>query len=201
MTAANPSIRRDTANSSSSARRRPIAVYGAMAANLLIAITKFVAAAVSGSSAMLSEGIHSTVDTGNQLLLLLGIKRSRRPADEDHPYGHGKELYFWSLVVAIMLFGVGGGMSVYEGITHLIHGEARVRNPGWTYAVLAASFFFEGGSFTVAAREFARVKGQGNLWAELRGSKDPSIYTVLAEDLAALIGVVLAFAGIFLGRA
>ena len=132
--------------------KRPIAVYGAMAANLVIAITKFAAAGFSGSSAMLAEGIHSLVDTGNQLLLLLGLKKSRKPADEGHPFGHGKELYFWSLIVAIALFGIGGGMSTYEGITHLLHPHP-LSDPKWSYIVLAVAFLFDGISWIIAVHE------------------------------------------------
>src|SRR3990170_5121236 len=137
--------------SSSDAHARPIAVYGAVVANLGIAVAKFVAAALTGSSAMLSEGIHSVVDTGNQGLLLLGIRRSRRPADADHPFGHGKELYFWSLVVAIVLFGVGGGLALYEGIIHVLAPEP-IEDYFVSYVVLIVAFLLESASWTVAVR-------------------------------------------------
>lgn len=177
---------------------KPIAVYGAIAANLLVAIVKFIAAAITGSSAMLSEGIHSIVDTGNQLLLLLGIKRSARPADEGHPFGHGKEIYFWGLIVAMLLFSLGGGMSVYEGITHLQHSQ-ELTSPFWSYVVLAAAFVFEGISLYVAVRELIRSEGfSGGLIDAMRRSKDPSIYVVVAEDTAALAGILIAAIGIFL---
>ncbi len=182
-----------------SSGEKPLAVYGAMGANLLIAATKFVAAGFSGSSAMLSEGIHSMVDTGNQLLLLLGMKRSRKPADDDHPFGHGKELYFWSLIVAIVLFGLGGGMSAYEGITHLLHPHP-LKDPKWSYVVLGASFVFEGISWIIAARQLLPTFREGGLWKGLRSSKDPSIVTVFFEDSAALVGLVVAFLGVFIGH-
>lgn len=175
----------------------PVAIWGAIAANLLIAVTKFVAAGFTGSSAMLSEGIHSVVDTGNQSLLLLGLRRSRKPPDEHHPFGHGKELYFWSLIVAVLLFGIGGGMSIYEGITHLRH-PVPDSNPTWNYAVLGAAFLFEGISWMVAFREFRpKTRGVG-FWKAIHGSKDPSIVTVIFEDSAALAGLVIAFLGVFL---
>jgi cation diffusion facilitator family transporter len=178
----------------------PIAVYGAIAANLVIAIVKFIAAFITGSSAMLSEGIHSVVDTGNQLLLLLGIHQSKRPADDSHPFGHGKDLYFWGLVVAMLLFGIGGGMSVYEGITHLQH-PVKLTNPTWSYVVLGVAFLLEGTSFIIAMRELHHDKARKATWWEaMRNSKDPSIYVVVAEDAAALAGVVVAAAGIFLGH-
>ena len=182
-----------------SSGERPLAVYGAMGANLLIAVTKFAAAGFSGSSAMLSEGIHSMVDTGNQLLLLLGMKRSRRPADDDHPFGYGKELYFWSLIVAIVLFGLGGGMSVYEGITHLLHPHP-LKDPKWNYVVLGASFFFEGISWIIAVKQLRPAFREDGLWKGLRSSKDPSIVTVFFEDSAALVGLVVAFLGVFIGH-
>lgn len=179
--------------------RRPIAVYGAIASNLAIAVAKFAAAFVTGSSAMLAEGIHSVVDTGNELLLLLGLHRSRRPGDELHPFGHGKELYFWSLIVAILLFGVGGGMSVYEGISHLQH-PREIRDAVWNYVVLAVAFLAEGTSWTIALRQLLRQRRGRGLWHTVRASKDPSVYTVLAEDTAALAGVVVAFLGVYLGH-
>ncbi len=178
---------------------KPIAVYGALAANLAIAVTKFAAAAVTGSSAMLSEGIHSVADTGNQALLLLGLSRGRRPPDAQHPFGHGKELYFWALIVAMILFGLGGGMSVYEGITHLLH-PSELTDPTWNYIVLGAAFLFEGSSFLVALREMLRRKGDDQLLQAIHASKDPSLFVVLFEDSAALAGLVVAFLGVFIGH-
>jgi len=178
---------------------KPIAVYGALVANLVIAATKFVAAFLTGSSAMLSEGIHSVVDTGNQVLLLLGIYRSQRPADATHPFGYGKELYFWGLVVAIMLFGVGGGMAVYEGITHLQH-PSPLTDPTASYVVLAIAFVVESVSFAIALKEFWATKEHQGVWQAVYSSKDPAIFVVLCEDAAALGGLVIAFGGIFLGH-
>jgi cation diffusion facilitator family transporter len=182
-----------------SAAGRPIALYGAIAANLAIAVTKFVAAAFTGSSAMLSEGIHSVVDTGNQLLLLLGLRRSTRPADDEHPFGHGKELYFWSLIVAVVLFGVGGGMSLYEGIGHVRH-PTPLEDPTWNYVTLGAAFVFEAVSWWIALRELRRGLAATGVWQALRTSKDPAIFVVLTEDTAALAGLVIAAAGIWLGH-
>ena len=182
-----------------SSSEKPLALYGAIAANTAIAATKFTAAAFTGSSAMLSEGIHSVVDTGNQLLLLLGLKRSRRPADRDHPFGHGKELYFWSLIVAVVLFGVGGGMSLYEGITHIQH-PSGLEDPTWNYVTLAAAFVFEGLSWALALRELRRTLPGVGVWRAIRTSKDPAIFIVLVEDTAALAGLVLAATGIWLGH-
>jgi cation diffusion facilitator family transporter len=184
---------------SSDGSENPIVVYGAIAANFTIAVAKFVAAYFSGSSAMLSEGIHSLVDTGNEALLLLGIHSSRKPADELHPFGHGMELYFWSLIVAIALFGIGGGMSLYEGITHLRRGT-EVADPRWSYAVLAIAFVAEGSSWTIALRTLLRERRGRSLWRTIRYSKDPAVYTVLAEDTAALLGVLVAFSGVFIGH-
>ena len=174
-------------------------VYVAMAANLGIAATKFSAAAVTGSSAMLSEAIHSVVDTGNQLLLLLGLHRSRRPPDEAHPFGHGKEIYFWGLIVAIVLFGVGGGMALFEGALHLLRPRP-LEDPFWAYVVLAVAAAFESISFTVATRELLRRRGPSDFWLRLHRSKDPSVFTTFFEDFAALLGLIVAFAGVYFGH-
>jgi cation diffusion facilitator family transporter len=177
----------------------PIAVYGAIAANVAIAITKFIVAGITGSSAMLSEGIHSAVDTFNGVLLLVGLKLSKRPATAEHPFGHGKELYFWSLIVAVLIFGLGGGISFYEGVQH-IRRPVEMVDATWNYVVLAAAFVFEGASFTVALRQFLGQKGATPFWKALRRSKDPTNYTVLAEDSAALVGLLVAGIGIFLSH-
>jgi cation diffusion facilitator family transporter len=174
-----------------------VAVYGALAANVGIAITKFVVAGVTGSSAMASEGIHSAVDTGNSVLLLVGTHLSEREASLEHPFGHGKELYFWGLIVAVLIFGVGGGLSAYTGFMRVLN-PVRLQNAFWNYAVLAAAFVFEGASLTVAMRQFLREKGTRPFWQALRGSKDPATYTVVAEDSAALAGLVIAAIGIFI---
>jgi cation diffusion facilitator family transporter len=133
-----------------------VAVYGAIAANVAIAAMKFAVAGVTGSSAMLSEGIHSLVDSCNGILLLVGIHMSKREATQRHPFGHGKELYFWSLIVAVLIFGVGGGVSAYEGILHILH-PAPLRDAFWNYLVLAIAAIFEGASLVVAVRQFGRV--------------------------------------------
>ncbi|MDJ1492755.1 cation diffusion facilitator family transporter [Cytophagaceae bacterium DM2B3-1] len=174
-------------------------IYGALAANVGIAGVKFVAAYFSGSSAMLSEGIHSLVDSGNELLLLLGISRSKKPADQNHPFGHGKEMYFWTLIVSILVFALGGGMSFYEGISHLEHPEP-LRDPFWNYIVLGGAIVFEGGSLWIAVHRFLQIKGNGRFWQELRKSKDPSLFAVIYEDTAAILGLLIAFAGVFLGH-
>lgn len=179
---------------------RPIAVYGALAANTAIALTKFAAAFATGSSAMLSEGIHSLVDTANQGLLLVGVRRSRRPADAGHPFGHASELYVWGLFVAVALFGIGGGLAFYEGLSHLQHPEP-VTSPGWNYAVLAVAFALDGGSWLLALRELRRAHPGVGLWQAYRESADPAVYTVLAEDTADLVGILLAAGGIALGHA
>lgn len=178
-------------------RESKVAVYAALAGNMAIAVTKFVAVAITGSAAMLSEGIHSTVDTGNELLLLLGIRRSARPPpDDEHPFGHGMELYFWSLLVAVLIFGVGGGISAYEGVLHVLH-PVPLRDPLWDYAVLGCAFVFEGASLGVGITAFLRNKRVPGFFHALARSKDPALYTVIAEDSAALAGLLLAFAGVF----
>ncbi len=176
-----------------------ISIYAALAANIGIAIIKFIAAAFTGSSSMLSEGIHSAVDSGNQFLLLIGIKRSQRPADENHPFGHGQEIYFWSLIVGILIFGLGGGMSVYEGVLHIKDPE-ELTNPFWNYIVLAVAFIFEGASFIVAVKGFLKIEGKGDFYKKLKQSKDPSLFVVIFEDGAALIGLIIAALGIFLSH-
>jgi cation diffusion facilitator family transporter len=174
---------------------RPIAVYGAVLANLGITIAKFVAATLTGSSAMLSEGIHSAVDTANQGLLLIGIRGSRKPADDDHPFGHGKDLYFWSLVVAVVLFGLGGGLAIYEGIIHILAPE-HIEDFFISYSVLGIAFVLESASWTIAIRELRNERRGRSLVRTLRYSKDSSLVTVVFEDTAALIGLIAAFLGI-----
>ncbi len=173
-----------------------LAIYGAMAANAAIAATKFAVAAGTGSSAMLSEGIHSLVDTGNGALLLVGVHRSKAPPSAQHPFGHGKELYFWSLIVGVLIFGLGGGISFYEGVLHVLYPKP-LQEPFWSYVVLAAAFVFEGASFAIAWRQFTAERGAVPVWRALRASKDPATYTVLAEDSAALLGLLIAAAGVF----
>lgn len=174
-----------------------VAVYAAIAGNLAIAISKFVAATFTGSSAMLSEGVHSLVDTGNGGLLLLGLKRSQRPPDDLHPFGHGKALYFWTLIVAIMIFAVGGGISFYEGVRHIQHPQP-LESPVWSYSVLGLAMVFEGISWSVAWHEFSEVQGERGFWQTIRESKDPTLYTVIFEDSAAMLGLLAALAGVFL---
>ncbi len=175
---------------------KPIAIYGALAANLAIAVTKFIAAAITGSSAMLSEGIHSTVDSGNAVLLLVGMHLSERPASDEHPFGHGKELYFWSLIVAVLIFGIGGGVSFYEGVTHALN-PAPMQDPFWNYVVLGTAALFEGVAFSIALQQFRKESNGRNFWVALRASKDPTTYTVLAEDAAALAGLAVAALGVW----
>lgn len=170
-------------------------IYAALAGNLLIAISKFFAAFVTGSSAMLSEGVHSTVDTVNQLLLLYGIHRAAQPADYDHPLGHGRELYFWAFIVALLVFSLGAGISFYEGVIHLMHPEP-VSSFTTTYVVLGLSAVFEGTSLVFAMREFSREKGDSSFFKAARRSKDPTTLTVLFEDSAAMVGIGFAFAGV-----
>ena len=176
-----------------------IAIYGAVTANVAIAVTKFAVAGMTGSSAMLSEGIHSAVDAFNGVLLLVGIRRSRRPATTEHPFGHGKELYFWSLIVAVLIFGIGGGVSFFEGVQHIRHPEP-MRDPAWNYIVLGIAGIFESASFIVALRQMRKQAGDTPFWEALQRSKDPTTYTVLAEDSAALVGLAVAAAGISLSH-
>lgn len=175
------------------------AIYAAIAGNFAIAVTKFVAAGFTGSSAMLAEGIHSLVDTGNGGLLLLGIKRSRRRPTRQHPFGYGKDVYYYTLVVAILIFGVGGGISIYEGILYVLDPHP-LGDPTLNYAVLGLAMVFEASVWTVAWKAFRAVSGDRSFWQEVRSSKDPTTFTVLFEDTAALLGLAVALLGIFLAH-
>lgn len=175
------------------------AVVAAVIGNLAIAATKFVAAAFSGSAAMLAEAIHSLVDTGNGALMLYGLRRSRKPADEDHPFGYGHELYFWTLMVGILVFALGGGMSVVTGISHLAEPRPP-QNAAWNYAVLGLAMLFEGSTWYFGLKAFqAELRGRGVL-ETIYATKNPANFAVLLEDSAALVGLVLAMAGIYLAE-
>ena len=174
-----------------------LAIYGAIAANLLIAVSKFIASFFTGSSAMLAEGIHSTIDTGNGFLLLFGIKRAKRPADSRHPFGYGKEIYFWSFVVSILIFALGGGFAIYEGI-HALKEPHLIEDPTWNYAVLGAAILFEGTSLSIALKSFKKAHPTGNLISNIHKSKDPASFAVIIEDSAAVTGLFIALLGIFL---
>lgn len=174
-------------------------IYAALVGNGLIAITKFFASFVTGSSAMLSEGIHSVVDTGNQVLLLLGLRRAKKPADKRYPYGHGKEVYFWSFVVAIMIFAVGAGISIYEGI-HSVMDPHPVDNPMTNYIVLGLAMIFEAFAWYFAWKEFRKAKGDRSYFRAVREEKDPTTFVVLFEDSAAMLGLIVAFIGVFLAQ-
>jgi cation diffusion facilitator family transporter len=171
-------------------------VYAALIGNILVAITKGVAAALTHSSAMLSEAVHSLVDCGNEVLLLYGQKRAARPPDTDHPFGYGRELYFWSFVVALLIFALGAGVSVYEGVLHILKPEP-IRNPLVNYIVLALAAVFEGGSWVVSFKQFRSASGNRELYEAFRRSKDPPSYMVLFEDSAALLGIAFAALGTF----
>ncbi|MDA0369681.1 MAG: cation diffusion facilitator family transporter [Proteobacteria bacterium] len=176
-------------------------IYAALAGNMLIAVTKFGAAGLTGSSAMLSEAIHSLVDSGNQVLILYGIRRAAQPADDAHPFGYGMELYFWTFVVAVMIFAVGAGVSIYEGISHLTGGVHEMRDPLINYLVLGFAAIFEGAAWMVAYREFMKMKGDHSFFSEVRRSKDPTVFTILFEDSAAMLGLMVAAGGIALSHA
>jgi len=175
-------------------------IYAALAGNALIAVSKFTAASLTGSSAMLSEGVHSLVDTGNQGLMLLGLSRSQKGPDKDHPFGYGMEIYFWSFMVAVLIFALGAGISIYEGI-HALKAPNPMTNPLWNYVILGLGIIFEGWAWSVAYREFKKTIGDQSLWKAIKHSKDPTIFTVLLEDTAALLGLVVAIAGIYLSQA
>lgn len=173
-----------------------LVIFAALAANLGIAVAKFIAAGISGSSSMLTEGFHSVVDSLNQVLLLYGQHRGKRAPDEAHPFGYGRELYFWSFVVAILIFAVGAGVSIYEGYTHILQPEP-LRDPLINYIVLGIAFAMEGASWFLAMREFAESKGRTGWWQAVRRSKDPAGFIVLFEDSAALAGLVIAGIGVW----
>ncbi|HNP26849.1 MAG TPA: cation diffusion facilitator family transporter [Nitrosomonas sp.] len=172
-------------------------IFAALIGNTLIAITKFIASVITGSSAMLSEAIHSLVDTGNQGLLLYGIRRASKPADKDYPFGYGKEIYFWSFIVAILIFALGAGVSIYEGIRHIISPEP-IKNPFINYIVLGLALLFEGVAWYMAFKEFQKGKGKWGYIKAVQRAKDPSIFVVLFEDSAALLGLLVAFLGVLL---
>ena len=181
------------------ASSRKLVIIAALCGNTLIAITKFVAAYITSSSAMFSEGIHSLVDTGNQVLLLYGIKRSQLPADERFPFGHGKEIYFWSFVVAILIFAVGAGISIYEGI-HRLFDPKPISNVTINYIVLGLAILFEGAAWYFALREFNRVRGKWGYFEAVQRGKDPSLFVVLFEDSAAMLGLIVALVAIYLSQ-
>lgn len=177
-----------------------IVLFGALFANLGIAIAKFVASAITGSSSMLTEGIHSLVDSGNQVLLLYGQNRARRPADEAYPFGYGRELYFWAFVVAILIFAVGAGVSIYEGWVHIQHPEP-LRDPTINYVVLAVAVVLEGGSWALAVKAFNTTRRGVGWWRAVHRSKDPAAFIVLFEDSAALAGLGVAACGVWASHA
>lgn len=176
-----------------------IAIIGAFASNLLIAIFKFIAAAITGSSAMLSEGIHSLVDTGNTALLLYGDYKSKKAPNRQHPFGYGRELYFWSMVVAISLFAIGGGISIYEGILHIQHPE-NIEDPIWNYCVIAFAFVLSCASFYVAIKKFKKDNPNKSIYRAIKESKDPGTFSILFEDSADILGLIIAFLGVYLGH-
>lgn len=175
-------------------------IYAAILANAGIAASKFVAAAITGSASMVAEGIHSAVDTGNELLLLIGLRRSMRKPDAAHPFGYGKAQYFWAMIVALSVFTLGGGVSIYHGILSLREPHP-VESPFWSYLVLIAAAVFESYSWLVSRRELNQRRRPGeSLWQTVRRSQDPAVFTVFIEDSAALVGIAIALAGIGLGQ-
>src|SRR5262245_23872406 len=169
-------------------------IAAALVGNVLVATTKLAAALYTGSSAMMSESVHTFADTGNELLLLHGLRRAARPPDADHPFGHGRELYFWSFVVALLVFALGSGVSIYEGVSHVLN-PVEITNPAVNYVVLGLALLFEGGSWWVAFTAFRASRGGLGYLEAVRRSKDPTTFTVLAEDTGAILGILIAFAG------
>ncbi|NNG76790.1 cation transporter [Acinetobacter sp. ANC 4277] len=176
-----------------------VVVYAALLGNLAIALVKFVAAYITNSSAMLSEAVHSVVDTLNEILLLYGMKKSQRPGDVKHPFGYGRELYFWAFIVALMVFALGAVVSIYQGIQHVRHPEEML-NPTLNYIVLSIAILCEGVSWFVALKAFRKTKGEQGYFEAFRRSKDPTTFTVLFEDTAALCGLFIALIGIYLAH-
>jgi cation diffusion facilitator family transporter len=176
------------------AESKPV-IIAALAGNCLIALTKFVAAAITGSSAMFSEGIHSLVDTGNQGLLLFGLRQAKKPPDEEFPFGHGKEIYFWGFIVAILIFAVGAGLSIYEGVRNILHPHP-VENFTVNYIVLGFAMVFEGIAWGIALRAFRKAKGSLGTIEAIQVGKDPTMFIVLMEDSAAMAGLLVAAAGL-----
>jgi cation diffusion facilitator family transporter len=170
------------------------AVLAALVGNVLVAVTKGGAAAWTGSSAMLSEAVHSFVDTGNEVLLLYGMRMARKKADREHPAGYGRELYFWSFIVALLVFALGAGVSIYEGVHRLLDPHP-IENAIVNEVVLAAAFLFEGYSWVVSLRQFNKAKGPLGYYEAFRKSKDAPLFMVLFEDSAALIGIAIAAVG------
>src|SRR3982751_208530 len=172
------------------------AVYGALVGNILVAVTKLGAALWTGSASMMSEAIHSFVDTGNEILLLYGTRRASLRPDVVHPLGYGRELYFWSFIVAVLIFALGAGVSVYQGVLHVRQPEP-ISDPRVNYVVLALAFGFEGISWLISLRQFRASKGDLGYYEAFRHSKDPPSFMVLFEDSAALVGILLAAGGIY----
>lgn len=175
-------------------------IYSALAANIAIAVTKFIAGGLSKSSAMISEAVHSLVDSVNELLLLYGIYSSNKERDKAHPFGYGRELYFWSFIVSILIFALGAGVSFYQGYQHLKHPSLTSGTLRWNYIVLAFAFVFDGGSFLIALREFNKTRKEESLWQDIRKSKDPASFAVLFEDAAAVLGIIVVFCCLFIGE-
>lgn len=176
-----------------------VAIIAALLGNLAIAVIKFLAAYITGSSAMVSEAIHSMVDSGNEVLLLVGLSKSKKRPDLEHPYGHGREVYFWSFVVAVAIFAVGGGVSVYEGVRHIL-APAPIEDAFWNYVVLGSAFVFESITWVFGWRVFRTRLGNQNPFLAIHRSKDPISFMVIFEDSAALVGLVIAFLGVFIGH-
>ncbi len=178
------------------------AVIAAIVANIAIGVVKFIASFISGSTAMFSEGVHSIVDSGDGLLVLLGIHRAKKPASFAHPFGYGKELYFWTLVVSILIFALGGGVSMWEGIRALgeVGPDTKLDDPTMAYIVLVISMIIEGISLSVGLKQFNAARGSKGAVRFIKEAKDPSLFTVVLEDTAAELGLVLAFLGLFFGH-